>query len=161
MCLTCDIMQGKISPVGGIIYQDDDVILHHCIDINIPGYLVLSPVRHVEYYNDLNKIEILQMSIVMKLAIMALKRNDAVEKVYVANFGEETSHFHMHIFPRYKWMLRYSDENIRTHNKIDGAKLLSFFREKCKVKRERMEQNDILAAIEDVRKIIVSNITFC
>lgn len=154
MCLTCDIAQKKIVPVGGIIYQDDDVILHHCIDINIVGYFILSPVRHIEEYSDLNKTELLQMSNLMKLVIMSLKKINGVEKVYIANFGEDTTHFHVHIFPRYKWMLRYSSEDIRTNNKIDGAKLFSFLRKKYKVRAEVMKQGEILDVIETVRNTI-------
>lgn len=154
MCLTCSIVKGDILPVGGIIYKDDYVILHHCIDINIPGYLILSPLRHVEVYSDLNQIEILHMGTIMKFAVATLNKINDVEKVYVANFGEETTHFHMHIFPRYKWMLHYSAEYIRTDNKIDGAKLLSFCRKEHKIIPDLMKKKQILTVIEHVRTLI-------
>jgi diadenosine tetraphosphate (Ap4A) HIT family hydrolase len=154
MCLTCDIVQNKMSPIGGLIYKDEYVILHHCIDQNIPGYLILSPLRHLESYGDLEQNEIFQMGIIAKRAICALKKIEGIEKVYLASFGEETPHFHMHIFPKYKWMLNYSKENICIDNKIDGAKLLSFCRKQCKVKPEQMKQSNITAAIEHIRHMI-------
>lgn len=157
MCLTCNIIKGDILPVGGIIYKDDYVILHHCIDLNIPGYLIISPVKHIETYSDLNQTTLLHIGVILKFAVNALEKIDAVEKVYIATFGEETSHFHMHIFPRYQWMLNYAAEEIFTDNKLDGAKLLSFCRKKYKITPELMKKTNILAVIEYIRRQIAQD----
>ncbi|MBP2630368.1 MAG: histidine triad protein [Firmicutes bacterium] len=154
MCLTCSIVNGEFFPVGGIIYKDSYVLLHHCIDLQIPGYLILSPLRHTESYSDLNQNEMLHMGIVTKAVVAALKRIDGMEKVYLANFGEETTHFHMHIFPRYKWMLNHSAEEICTDNMLDGAKLLSFCRKKYKVQPEFINEEGIIAVIEQVKRVL-------
>lgn len=154
MCLTCDIVSGQVSPVGGIIYRDEYVILHHCIDINIPGYLILSPLRHAESYSDLNQLEILHMGVIIKLAGTALEKLDDVEKVYVATFGEKTTHFHLHIFPRYRWMLKQSAEDICTDKKVDGAKLFSFWRKRCQTEPDLMRRNDVSAVIDFIRNLI-------
>ncbi|WP_371364520.1 hypothetical protein SRRS_52020 [Sporomusa rhizae] len=159
MCLTCSIVNAELLPTGGIIYKDDYIVLHHCIDINIPGYLIISPLRHVESFSDLNQTEILQMGTIMKLAVTALEQVDGVEKVYIANFGEETTHFHMHIFPRYKWMLNQSAQDIYIGNRVDGAKLLSFYRQKCKTTPELMKENDIVAVTAYIQNLISSHIS--
>ncbi len=151
MCLTCDIVNGKIVPVGGIIYQDDWVILHQCLDVNIPGYIIISSMRHVEGYDDLNDSELFRIGIVSRTTIQILKELQNVEKVYIANLGEETAHFHWHLFPRYNWMLTRHTEDICTANKIDGAKLFSLCREKYKVPLDRMNQPDILNTIAATR----------
>jgi len=153
MCLTCSIINGEVFPVGGILYKDSYVLLHHCIDLQIPGYLILSPVRHIESYSDLSQNEMLHMGRVTKAAVAALKRIDGIEKVYLASFGEETTHFHMHIFPRYKWMLHHSAEEICTDNMLDGAKLLSFCRKKYKTQPKFMNKEDIIAVIEQVKQV--------
>ncbi|MBP2642517.1 MAG: histidine triad protein [Firmicutes bacterium] len=156
MCLTCNIIESNVMPVGGIIYKDDSVILHHCIDQDIPGYLIISPVRHVEAYGDLDQAEILRMGMIIKLSVAALKMIKGVDKVYVANFGEETAHFHMHIFPRYQWMLKYHAEDICTDSKVDGAKLFSFCRKQNKIKSDFKQEGEILAATEHVKTCIAA-----
>lgn len=148
MCLTCDIISGDVFPIGGVIYKDAYIVLHHCVDVNIPGYLILSPIRHVESYNNLNESEIIQIGIVMKLAVTVLEKIAGIEKVYIANFGEQTTHFHMHIFPRYQWMLEQYSEDIRTDNIIDGPKLLSFCRKRYKTAPDCLKKDDILTVIE-------------
>lgn len=56
MCLTCSIVKGAKIPPGGLIYKDNEVVIHQCIDVNVPGYLILSPIRHVTTYQDLTQI---------------------------------------------------------------------------------------------------------
>jgi diadenosine tetraphosphate (Ap4A) HIT family hydrolase len=152
MCLTCSIVNGEFFPVGGIIYKDNYVLLHHCIDLQIPGYLILSPLRHIESYSDLSQNEMLHIGIVTKAVVAVLKRIDGIEKVYLASFGEETTHFHFHIFPRYKWMLNHSAEEICTDNMLDGAKLLSFCRKKYKVQPTFINKEDILPVIKQIKQ---------
>jgi diadenosine tetraphosphate (Ap4A) HIT family hydrolase len=150
VCLTCDIINSDFVPVGGVIYKDDYIVLHHCVDVNIPGYLILSPLRHVESYSDLNEAEILQIGIIIKLAVTALEKIDGMEKVYIANFGEQTTHFHMHIFPRYKWMLQQCTDDIYTDNKVDGPKLLSCWRKQYKTAPDGLRKADILTVIQQL-----------
>lgn len=153
MCLTCNIVKGNVLPPGGIIYRDDFVVLHHCLDVNVPGYLILSPLRHVVSYSGLTQTEIFHMGRITRVAVRALEEIDGVEKVYTANFGEETTHFHLHIFPRYASMLRQSGD-IYTNGKIDGAKLFSFCRRHYKTEPEMISTSDILTVIEHVRSLI-------
>ncbi|MEM5794894.1 MAG: HIT domain-containing protein [Bacillota bacterium] len=151
MCLTCDIIAGKVVPAGGIIYQDDWIILHHCIDINIAGYLIVSPVRHVETYGDLHEAEIRKIGVLTKDITAILSEFNGVEKIYLASFGEETAHFHAHIFPRYKWIIDHHAQDVCLGNKIDGAKLLSICREKYKVEGQIMENDGIRDVVAKVR----------
>lgn len=133
MCLTCCIVNGTKIPPGGLIYKDNEIIIHHCIDVNIPGYLILSPVRHVAAYQDLTQIEIIAMAMSLKKITAILQQIPDIEKVYLLNLAEETLHFHFHIFPRYRWMLDLLKEELFTDGKLDGAKLFSYYRRENKV----------------------------
>lgn len=130
MCLTCKIAGGEISPPGGIIHRDAHTLLHHCLDVAVPGYLILSPLRHAEDYASLTAGECRQLAAVARIAAACLKELPQVEKVYIASFGETTAHFHYHIFPRYRWLLAAAPELITTGGKLDGAKLFSHCRQK-------------------------------
>ncbi|VBB07328.1 histidine triad (hit) protein [Lucifera butyrica] len=154
MCLTCKIISTEINPPGGIIYQDRRVILHHCLDINIPGYLILSPLRHTTQYQDLTGVELAVIHTTLQQAAAILQQLPGVEKIYICSLGEETTHFHFHVFPRYRWMLNEPDEAIRTDGKIDGAKLFSFMRVKHKISPAGMLSSTIFAAAEDLRNQI-------
>jgi diadenosine tetraphosphate (Ap4A) HIT family hydrolase len=92
-------------PPGGVFFKDNEVVIHHCIDVNIPGYLILSPIRHVTAYQDLTQAEIVNIAMILKEVVAILQQIPDVEKVYILHLAEETLHFHFHIFPRYYWML--------------------------------------------------------
>lgn len=132
MCITCSIAEGKKTPPGGLIYKNDRIIIHHCLDVNIPGYLIISPIRHVTQYQELIDAELMAMTKGTKIMVGILHKLPDVEKVYILNLGEETSHFHFHIFPRYHWMIDKSNDALFSEDKLDGAKLFSYYRNKNK-----------------------------
>lgn len=153
ICITCRIINKEVLPPGGIIYKDNFIILHHCLDINVAGYFVLSPVRHVESLEKLEPEELSQLANLSKAITEVLIREHDIDRVYILSLGEETSHFHFHLFPRYKWMLNFSAEDVRTNDKIDGGKLFSFIRNKYKVDKQELFDNRLLEIINKIKLI--------
>jgi hypothetical protein len=51
-------------------------------------------------------------------------------------------------------MLNFSDEDVRTNNKVDGGKLFSFIRNKYKVDKQELFENRILEILNRVRERI-------
>lgn len=121
MCLTCDILNKKTP--AEIIYQNEFVIASHCINTSIPGYLILSPKRHITTFGDLTHDEYKTLISVTELLVKSLNEISEIKKVYLLSFGEDTEHFHYHIFPRYDWMLDLED--IYHNGILDGARLFS------------------------------------
>lgn len=152
ICLTCQIINKEIIPPGGIIYKDDLILLHHCLDINIAGYFILSPIRHVEGIEQLNQNELIQLVQIAKRIVEALSYERYIDRVYMLSLGEESRHFHFHLFPRYNWMLNFQDESIRTNGKIDGAKLFSFIRNRYKINKQEKYDSKFLSVITHVRE---------
>jgi diadenosine tetraphosphate (Ap4A) HIT family hydrolase len=152
ICITCQILNGEIIPPGRVIYKGDLVVLHHCLDINIAGYFILSPVRHIESLEQLEREELFELVNLSKnIAEIIVKEHD-IDKVYILSLGEETSHFHIHLFPRYKWMLNFSAEDICTNDKIDGGKLFSFIRNKYKLDKQELFDYRFLQILNRVRE---------
>ncbi len=130
ICQTCEMVDTLASPF--VIYQDDLLILSHCVDMNVPGYLILSPVRHLVRYDDLTDNEAVSLALLLKRAVHAVSQLVGVEKVYLLNLGELTEHVHFHIFPRYGGMC--DDLNAKNEKGvIDGALLFSQARKAYKV----------------------------
>jgi diadenosine tetraphosphate (Ap4A) HIT family hydrolase len=152
ICITCQILNEEVIPQGGVIYKDNLVILHHCLDINIAGYFILSPVRHVECLEQLEQEELSQLANLSKAIAEVIVKEHDIDKVYILSLGEETNHFHFHLFPRYKWMLNFSAEDVRTKDKVDGGKLFSFIRNKYKVDKQELFDNRLLEILNRVRE---------
>jgi diadenosine tetraphosphate (Ap4A) HIT family hydrolase len=122
------------------------------LDINVAGYFILSPVRHVENLEQLEQKELFALTNISMAMTKVLVRENDIDKVYILSLGEETSHFHFHLFPRYDWMLNFPDEDIRTNDKIDGAKLFSFIRNKYKVDKQELFDNRLFSILNRVRE---------
>jgi diadenosine tetraphosphate (Ap4A) HIT family hydrolase len=155
MCLTCRLIQQEITPPGGVIYQTNCLILHQCLDSNIPGYLILSPIRHLTNYQDLTAAELTAIQATLQRSAKILQELPGVEKVYICSLGEETTHFHFHIFPRYRWMLDCPSESIYSGDKVDGAKLFSFMRIQYKTSTA-MLSDQVIAAVDYIRNQLIT-----
>lgn len=127
MCNICKILAQEITPPGGILFQNEWLFVSHATDVNIPGYLFVSSVRHVASHENLTDKEMDMIGRFTKRAIAAIKTIEGVDRVYVCSFCEETPHIHYHLFPRYHWM---SDEKfpVRVTQKVDAPTLFNYFR---------------------------------
>lgn len=145
MCITCDIIARRIIPPGGIVDRTDHIILHHCLDVEIPGYLILSPIRHVASIAALNAAEAGELIRTMRQTVAALETLPEEEKVYICSFGEVTNHFHVHLFPCYHPHSPYAVSDPGDH---DGAMRFSRSRAMKKVDPNKLvRQEDILNAV--------------
>ena len=147
-CVCCQIAKELTIPPGGIIYADEQVILAHNLDVKIPGYLILFPRRHVEFYHDFSTPECEKIALLMRDCSRILTGLDGVERMYIVSLGEETRHVHFHLFPRYEWMLKKPYWN---QSKIDAAELFSQVRKKLQVNRQDMEDDSILEIVNHVK----------
>ncbi len=153
-CLTCKIINELINPPGGIIHRDNRVLLCHNLDINIPGYVILSPLKHVTIWEQLDLQELNKLTAILHLTLQNLKQILLVDKIYICNFGEQTEHIHFHLFPRYDWMLNIKDAY--TEGKFDGAKLFSYMRNKYKTSTDQVSSNKkVIEVVDNLRKFIV------
>jgi len=148
------MIDGLINPPGGIIHRDDQVIVNHILDINIPGYVILSSLRHVTAFEQLDLQELNRLSVILQSTIQKLKQILSVDKVYICSFCEETEHIHFHLFPRYDWMLNIKDAYVE--GKFDGAKLFSYIRNEYKTSTDQVSSNEkVIKVVDTLRKFIV------
>ncbi len=57
-CLACDTIAGKISPPGGVIYQNEHWLVDHAVSpAPLRGFLIVKSKRHVEDIADLTLAE--------------------------------------------------------------------------------------------------------
>lgn len=151
MCLTCRLLAGELVPPGGVIIRTDKVVLHHCLDVLVPGYLVASPVRHVSTVAGLSDGELAEMAHLLRAAAGLAEAIAGVEKVYVASIGEETVHVHFHLFPRYGWMREKAPPEVYAGGRLDGLRLMAHMRESCRAGKTEMTAREIVEVVDWIR----------
>lgn len=123
-CVVCQIAKENHSSV---IYQDHQVILWANTEVDLPGYCIIAPIRHITRYHELENIEAQELFQITKKVSMLLIEKLSAEKVYQCCFSELTPHLHFHLFPRYSWMKNIAE--VKINGGIDGPKLFTFIRE--------------------------------
>jgi diadenosine tetraphosphate (Ap4A) HIT family hydrolase len=104
-CLACDVLEGRIQPPGGVIYEDEHWVVDHSISpVALKGWLIVKPRRHVENFGELDADEAARFGPVSRSAAAAVQAALGPERVYVCSFGEEWRHVHVHVVPRYPGM---------------------------------------------------------
>ena len=108
----------------------------------------------MEGLRELNDYEIVSLSVIMKSLDKVISEMQGVENVYVCSFTEETRHFHYHVFPRYDWMAEEISEQLYAGNKLDGAKVFSYYRKTLKCSLDR-NNSSLVQVVDSIRMKLI------
>ena len=100
-CLSCDILTGRITEPGGVIYEDDYWHVGSMVrPVFWPGFLVVKLKRHCEHLAELTPEEAAALGPVLQMTCSAVASVLRPAKVYVCSFGDGVEHIHFWILPR-------------------------------------------------------------
>jgi len=103
-CFICKKHMGLIQTAGETIYEDEYVYVGH-IDHNgedsYLGHIMIDLKRHAPSLADLTMEEAKAFGMIMARVSKALKESEKAEHIYSLVSGNEVSHLHMHLVPRY------------------------------------------------------------
>ncbi len=112
-----------------IIYSGDHIVISHCRDCDIPGYMIISIRRPISKLAELSLAERLELMNSLVFSERALSTLFSPDKVYIMRISELNPELHFHVFPRYasetKLYLAEYNEHI-----IDGPYFFSWARKK-------------------------------
>ena len=102
-CIGCNIVNKEIIPNGGIIYETENFLLFQDPEVPIKGFLIVQAKRHVKSMIDFTEEEQIELVKLINKAREALKKLDICNEVTIVQ-EERSKHFHVWLFPNYKWM---------------------------------------------------------
>ena len=138
-CPGCAYAKGEFELPCGIAYENDLLVLSQDWELPIEGFMVVSPKRCVEKYQELTSEEKMQMMDVVDKTINILQENNICDRFNVVFEEKENRHFHIWIMPRHKWMsdlvgniidhigeiFEYAKDNFRSEEIIERIKVIS------------------------------------
>ncbi|HEU5348171.1 MAG TPA: HIT family protein [Ktedonobacterales bacterium] len=101
-CPICAKQQGEV--VGGSVYQDDLLYVHHVYSNDRPnflGYVRVETRRHVPSFAELTTAEAQSVGMMIARMSSALKQCTGADHVYAFFYGDHVPHLHIHVFARY------------------------------------------------------------
>lgn len=128
-CSLCERIELSVDPMA--LKRSAHSLLYHMPGIDLPGYLVVAPLRHVEHVGMLDDAELLDLVRLQAKAIREIMELPTVQRVYTLSFGEMLPHLHIHLFPRTEEMLE--DPESLYEGVADGPKLFDRWRKKLAV----------------------------
>ena len=100
-CEVCDIARKSVMPVGGIIYEDDDIIVYSHLFAPINGFIIIAPKQHVHSLKDLDdNVQSKILSIAEEVQEQLTKLNISQEFSTIPIEGEGI-HARMYVLPRF------------------------------------------------------------
>ena len=103
-CLGCEIANKKITPPGGIVYEDESFVLAGDPEVPLNGFLIVNTKRHIKSLIEMTQKERYLFIDLTNKAINVLKELDLAKEVVLVQ-EERSSHFHLWIFPQQDWMI--------------------------------------------------------
>ncbi|EJM90650.1 hypothetical protein PMI34_02742 [Pseudomonas sp. GM74] len=111
------------------IYSGKHIVISHCRDCDIPGYMIISLKRDISRLAELSSAESAELIKSLAFTERALNTLFSPEKIYIMRISELNHELHFHVFPRYasvtKLYLAEHNEHI-----IDGPFFFSWTRKK-------------------------------
>jgi len=111
------------------IYSGKHIVISHCRDCDIPGYMIISLKRRTSKLADLSSAESAELMKGLAFTERALNTLFSPEKIYIMRISELNHELHFHVFPRYTSVtkLYLAEHNDRI---IDGPFFFSWTRKK-------------------------------
>lgn len=123
-------------------------VVEHCYSCSIPGYLIVSPIARAESMDALSAEACKSIGPLLSTVTALVKRIVVPERVYCAQFGEEQSQLHFHVFPRGRVL---TDEYLAAFpehtTQIRGPIVLDWARD-----RYRCDQQTVYEAVSETMK---------
>lgn len=117
-CMACNVVAGRLVPPGGIIYEGEHWLVSHQVSpALLRGFLIIKTRRHCDHIADLTDAEAAEFGPIVRDVSRALSEIVSPAKVYCCSFGEQVTHIHFYVIPRYPDLpasgLKTLDEIIR------------------------------------------------
>jgi len=100
--MACNVVAGRLVPPGGIIYEGEHWLVSHQVSpVLLRGFLIIKTRRHCEHLADLTDAEAAEFGPILRDVSRALSDVVSPAKVYSCSFGEQVTHIHFYVIPRY------------------------------------------------------------
>jgi diadenosine tetraphosphate (Ap4A) HIT family hydrolase len=101
-CLACEIVAGRVRPVGGVSARVGGLVVHGFADPSpLRGWLVVTSERHVRAWDGLALEELAALGPLVSSVMQAQKAALGAEHAYAFAIGDVLEHFHLHVIPRF------------------------------------------------------------
>lgn len=116
-----------MSERSSVLFEDDFFTLAPCKSHPVPGYLILSSKTPIASLGALPTEHAAHLGSLLPRVVRAIEAAVETDRVYVLSFGESEGAFHIHLFPRTRWVLEaFRQEEGHSNGPVDGPALFEW-----------------------------------
>lgn len=115
-CLGCGLTKGELGTIGGILAETPYFQVRQDYAIPIPGFVIIGSKRHIQSIDEFTPAERTDFIELLYTMRKRMRERLSIDTVYLIQ-EEDSSHFHIWLFPRYDWMKEFGKE-IKSVNPI-------------------------------------------
>jgi len=101
-CIGCSIASGDFAQAGKV-YRSELFDVHQDVEISLPGFVIMSTIRHITSVREFTGDEQLEFSQIVP-RIRQAQYKCGLQNVYLFQNEDTADHFHLWMFPIYDWM---------------------------------------------------------
>lgn len=109
-CLGCAMNSGILDFSRGEIIKTKYFNAHQDFEIPISGFIIIASKRHVDSIQEFSKEELFELAELMQKTRICMKRVLKIQKIFIFQNENSEHHFHIWLFPRYKWMNKFGNK---------------------------------------------------
>jgi diadenosine tetraphosphate (Ap4A) HIT family hydrolase len=134
------------------IGRSEDFLVEHCYSCAVPGYLIVSPLAAVQSLDALPSRSVENLGPLLATVTSLVKETVNPLRIYCAQFGEEQSQLHFHIFPRGVALTEEYLEAFPHHaSQIRGPIVLDWARDRYRCSKESVYETvtDVIGQLRE------------
>lgn len=144
-CTGCSIISGELVPIAGKIYETESFVLAQDAEVPLKGFMIIQSKKHTNSLLGFEKEEIEELNELIYKTRKAMNDLNISDEVTIVQ-EERSKHFHIWLFPHYKWM----EEKFGK-----GIKYLRDINEYIIENATDKDKQEVLETVEELKKYFV------
>ena len=129
-CIGCACASGEFDVFGGNLFETESFIVAQDCELPINGFMIVSTKRHITKMTELSEKEQIDLIKIINKVLTILRDNHVAEEYNIVLEEKSSSHFHVWLMPRHKWMLEKFGKVMKNLKPIFDYSLENFRDEK-------------------------------
>lgn len=143
-CPGCAYGKHEFELPCGMAFENENFTLSQDWELPILGFFIVSPKKHIEKFEELNRNERIEMFDIVDKTIKILRNNNICDRFEIIFEEKENRHLHVWIMPRHDWMKEICDDIID-----EIGKICNYAKENFKSEETNKEINKITEIVKN------------
>lgn len=113
-CFSCLFQNDENTYQNYSIASSNYFVAHQDFGVPIPGFVIIASKRHIKSIDEFNSEEKINFINFISQLRQTMRQACDIQIIYIIQLEDTAHHFHVWMFPRYKWLIEKFEGNIQS-----------------------------------------------